>query len=274
MRSLADLAAAVAERLPDPVARAIDHLREQDALMISAGLAFYALVSVAPLVVIALWVTSVIVGDDAVQRTGDELARLAPRKLGIDKAFTQVARTGSGVGIWAVVAALWPATAYGAGLARAFNRLSSDGRKLPGLRGRALAFVLMAALQVVVLAGLALALMGPRLVGNGGMATVAGWAIAVTSGFIAVTAMTSIIFRVFAPDDVSWKGIAQAAAIVAAGISVLSLSYVAFLQLATNFEQRYASSGLAAIVLLAVWLFLSNALLLVGYSLIREREHA
>ncbi len=82
---------------------------EEDILMLAAGLAFYALVSVAPLVVVALWVTSVLVGDDAVQGTGEELGRLAPAKLGVDKAFVQVARAGSQIGVWAVVAALWPA---------------------------------------------------------------------------------------------------------------------------------------------------------------------
>lgn len=249
-----------------------DYLRDEDVLMISAGLAFYALVSVAPLVIIALWVTSMLVGDGAVQRTGEELARLAPVKLGVDKAFVQVSKTGSDVGIWAVAAALWPATAYGAGLARAFNRVSDHTREMPGLKGRALAFPLMAALQMVVLAVLAGVLMGPRLLGEGLAAKAGGWALTVVVGFVSIAAMTGLIYRVFATDSRSWTGIAQAAATVAAGISLLSMGYVVFLRTATNFEQRYASSGLAAVVLLAVWLFLANALLLVGYRLAREQD--
>ncbi len=263
---------AVRERLPGPVGRVFGYLRDEDLLMISAGLAFYALVSVAPLVVIALWVTSLLVGDDAVQRTGEELSRVAPAKLGLDTAFVQVAKTGTDIGIWALATALWPATAYGAGLARAFNRVSDQARELPGLRGRALAFVLMAGLQIVVLAGLAAALVGPRLLGEGPLAKAAGWAIAVAVGLVSIAAMTSLIYRVFATESASWNGVVQAAATVAAGISLLSLGYVALFQLGTNFEQRYASSGLAAVVLLAVWLFLANALLLVGYRLARERD--
>ncbi|MBA3508964.1 MAG: YihY/virulence factor BrkB family protein [Thermoleophilaceae bacterium] len=263
---------AVKERLPDPVGRVFDYLRDEDVLMISAGLAFYALVSVAPLVIIALWATSMIVGDGAVQRTGEELARLAPGKLGLDKAFTQVAQTGTDIGVWAVAAALWPATAYGSGLARAFNRVSDRARELPGLKGRALAFLLMAALQIVVLAGLAVALVGPRLLGEGLLAAVAGWVSAAVVGFLSIAAMTGLIYRVYDTECESWTGIAQAAATVAAGISLLSLGYVVFLRLGTDFEQRYASSGLAAVVLLAGWLFLANALLLVGYRLARERD--
>jgi membrane protein len=274
MKRWADVVTAVIERLPDPLARVLEDLRDEDVLMISAGLAFYALVSVVPLVIIALWVTSLIVGDDAVQKTGEQLARVAPGKLGLDKGFTQVARTGSHIGVWAVAAALWPATAYGAGLARAFNRVSGPAREFPGLRGRALTFVLMPALQVVVLAGLAVALVGPRLLGEGVLAATTGWTIAIAVGFVSVAAMTSLIYRVFATEAGSWKGIVQAAATVAAGISLLSLTYVGFLQFGANFEQRYASSGLAAVVLLAVWLFLANALLLVGYRLAGERDRA
>jgi len=263
---------AVKERVPDPVARVIDYLGDEDVLMISAGLAFYALVSVAPLVIIALWVTSMIVGDDAVQRTGEQLSRLAPGRVGLDKAFMQVARTGTDIGIWAVAVALWPATAYGAGLARAFNRVSGQARELPGLKGRALAFLLMAGLQIVVLASLAVVLVGPRLLGEGLVAAVVGWAGAGVVVFVSTAAMTGLIYRVFATESASWTGIAQAAATVAAGISLLSLGYVVFLRLGTDFEQRYASSGLAAVVLLAGWLFLANALLLVGYRLARERD--
>jgi len=130
----------------------------------------------------------------------------------------------------------------------------------------------MAALQVVVLAVLAVVLVGPHLLGQGLAATAGGWAIAVAVGFFSIAAMTGLIYRVFATEPASWAGIAPAAAGVAAGISVLSMGYVAFLRVGTNFEQRYASSGLAAVVLLAVWLFLANALLLVGYRLARERD--
>lgn len=258
------------DRLPAPARRVLSWFRQdEDLLFLAAGLAFYALVSVAPLVVIALWITSVVVGDDAVERTGEEIARLAPSKLGVDKAFEQVAKTGTEVGAWAVLAALWPATAYGAGLVRAFNRISDRSRQLPGLRGRAMTFLLMAALQVVVLAGLGLALMGPRLLGRGVVATAAGWALALAAGFLSLAGMTGLIYRIFVPDDVAWKDITRGAVTVAAGVSALSATYVLFFHLGTNFEQRFASSGLAAVVLLGVWLFLANALLLVGYRLVR-----
>lgn len=260
----------VMDRLPESARRVASSFRDDDVILLAAGLAFYALVSVAPLVVIALWATSVVVGDDAVKQTGEELRRLVPSKLGVDKAFENVANAGAQIGVWAVLAALWPATAYGAGLVRAFNRLSHRSPQLPGLRGRALTLVLMAALQVVVLAGLVVVLIGPRLVGRSAVALAAGWALALALGFLAVAAMSGLIYKVFVPDDVPRAGIVKGAVTVAAGVSVLSVAYALFFRLGANFEQRFASSGLAAVVLLAVWLFLANALLLIGYPAVRD----
>jgi membrane protein len=258
------------EHLPRPLGKIVGASREEDIFFLSAGLAFYALVSVAPSIVLAFWLTSVIIGDDAVHRTAEDLARLAPRKLGVDKAFERAAEAGAELGLWAVLGTLWPATAYGAGLVRAFDRLSRQSRELPGLRGRGLALLLVGSIQVVALAGLGLAAVGPRLLGRGGVATALGWALGVAAGFLTLATMTALIYRFFAAEAVGWGAILRGASMVAGGVSVLSAGYAVFLQLGADFEERYASSGLAAVVLLAVWLFLANALLLLGYRLTRH----
>lgn len=43
-----------------------------------------------------------------------------------------------------------------------------------------------------------------------------------------------------------------------------------YVSLGANFEEHYATSGLAAMVLLAVWLFLSNVLMLASYRVVIE----
>ncbi len=119
-------------------------LRGEDVFMLAAGLAFYALVSVAPFAILVLWVLSVVTSDTQVQEVADRLARLAPHRLSLDEAFRRVPQLGAGLGLGAVVALLWPATAYGAGIRRSFERLSpSRDREAKGLRGRALALALL-----------------------------------------------------------------------------------------------------------------------------------
>jgi len=52
--------------------------------------------------------------------------------------------------------------------------------------------------------------------------------------------------------------------------SVVSLGYVISLNSGVDFERRYATSGLAAVVLLGFWLFMTDALILVGFQVAQE----
>jgi len=93
---------------------------------------------------------------------------------------------------------------------------------------------------------------------------------ALVFGFAASWVTIAVIYLVFAPRKTAWPRLIPGATVAAGSISVLSLGYVVFLNLGTDFERRYATSGLAAIVLLAVWLFLTNALILVGHEVAQD----
>jgi uncharacterized BrkB/YihY/UPF0761 family membrane protein len=79
------------------------------------------------------------------------------------------------------------------------------------------------------------------------------------------------IYRVLPRTLLDWRSTIHGALIAAASISVLSVAYVAFLRLGANFERRYASDALAAVVLLGLWLFAANTALLVGYRAAHRR---
>src|SRR5207302_3532506 len=57
----------VERRLPRPIARVSSRLRSDDILLPAAGLSFYALVSVVPFVILALWLTGLVVGAERVK---------------------------------------------------------------------------------------------------------------------------------------------------------------------------------------------------------------
>lgn len=263
--------AAVVDRLPAPARHLVERLRQDDVLMLAAGLAFYALVSLAPLLVLSLRLATLIAGEDAMRRAGDALAGVAPDKLGVDKAFTAVARAGAGIGPTAVLAALWPATAYGAGLIRAFDRMTGSHRPLRGLRGRALALLLVGLLPAFVLTTLGAVAVAPRVLGDGLVAELAGWLLGLALALGMLTAFHAVVYRVFAPDDPAAPAVLKGALLSAAAVTVLSLVYGLYLRFGADFGARYITSGVAAVVLLAVWLFLANALLLVGYRAAVDR---
>lgn len=250
--------------MPGPLEFVLEQARGNDILLYSAGLAFYALVSIAPLVIMIMWVTSTVLGDDRVREFAQQIGRVAPEGLGADQALQRVADLGNSVGFSAILLSIWPATAYGSGLDRAFERLSPKrDRKMEGLRGRGL--LLLVILPVLLLGSLLGSYLGSLLLGDGGVAQVLGWILALLTGFVGAAVGIILIFRIFPPERLSWRAILVGTAVTACGASILSLTLGLYLTLGADFQERYASSGVAGIVLLAVWLFLSNVMLLIGY---------
>jgi membrane protein len=254
--------------LPASVHRFLTEAHEHDLFLLSAGLAFYALISVAPLVILVMWITSVVLGDERIHQLAAEVGRYAPKGIGADQALRRVSQMGSRIGWWAIVTALWPATAYGAGLRRAFDRLSPKEEPLEGLRGRGLAFLVL--IPVFVLGSLISAYAGSRALGEGTAARIAGIAVALVACFATAAAAIILVYRIFPPGPMTWRKIRRGAAIAAGGIALLSVAYVVFLSSGTNFEQHYLTSGLAGVVLLGVWLFMANVMLLVGYKAVQS----
>jgi len=122
------------------MAAVLRRLRSEVVFLLAAGLSFYALVSVVPFAVLVLWLVSLITGKARVHEVAGELARHLPANLGVENALQRVADLGLRLGLGALAALLWPATAYGAGLRRSFVRLTHDrDEEVTGLRGRALA---------------------------------------------------------------------------------------------------------------------------------------
>ena len=262
---------AVQDRLPRPVAAMVRRLRTEDLFLLAAALAFYALVSVVPFSILVLWVISLVTGDSRVKEVADRLADLLPANLGVDGALQRVADLGARLGVGALAALVWPATAYGSGLRRAFARLSRRRHEeARGLRGRTLAFGLLGVVPALALAALVAAYLGSRALGDGPVARVLGSVLALVLGFVVGALAVALIYRLFAPRRLPAKATARGAAAASAGIAVMSLAYVIFLNFGVDFEQRYAASGLAAVVLLALWLFLANALILVGFQIAEE----
>ena len=243
--------------------------RKEDVLLYAAALAFYALVSIMPLAIVSLWVGSLVVGDSKVEQLGRTLAQVLPEGVGIDKAVARVAEVGSTLGATAVIAALWPATAYGAGLRRAFVRLNGRNEKAEGFRGRALVLLLL--LPVFVLGTLLGAFAMTAIFGDG-FARVVGWALALALAFVGAGVALLAIYRMFPIEPLSGRALWGATAIAAAGIAVISVAFAVGIGLGANFKEHYAISGLAAIVLLGVWLFASNAMLLAAYLVARARS--
>ncbi len=204
-----------------------------------------------------------------VQHVADDLARLAPLALGVDGALERVADLETTLGLLAVVAALWPATAYGSALARVLDRVAGD-RVATGLRGRGAALCSSS---------------------SGRCSCWAAWWRAtpalprsVTRRWRSRSVSRSPLCSASRPQwRLSWSSTRPSPErrplasdtqrsgrrrwghrFVVGGLCRLPAPR-------RQLRAGYASDALAAVLLLAVWLFAANAALLVGYRVARRQ---
>jgi hypothetical protein len=163
-------------RLARPVrAEVVRHMRRHDLVFYAAGLTFYAAIAVVPLLLVAWFVTSLVLGDDLVRTLTLALAEYAPTSLGLQEGVRSLGEVGPRLGIASFAAALIPATSYGDGLVRALDRIAERDRRAKGLRGRLLGLVFVAALPPVVMGELARWRCCPKPSASPGGSTWSAW---------------------------------------------------------------------------------------------------
>lgn len=247
------------------VARA---LRDHDLALYAAGLTFYAAIAVVPLLLIAVFLTALLVGDDTVTALGGRLAGYAPENLGLAAALEWLAAVGPNLGIASVLAALLPATTYGEGLARAFDRVAEREARAPGLLGRLRSLLVLPALPLVVTLGLGGVAVLPDLLGSGTGARVLGVYATFWIGWVSSSALVALVYRTFSEDRLPARALFWGTASTGSFLTGMSLGWVLILELGVQVGQAYGGSiPIATAVLASLYLFLVQVVLLVGYVL-------
>lgn len=261
---------------PLQIARSVlGRVRRHDLMLYAAGLTFYAAIAVVPLVLLAVAAAAALVGPDRVAELGERFASYAPRNLGAAAAISALADVGPRLGPLAALVALVPATSYGEGLVRVFDRLDEDDdapRK--GLRGRLLSLVLVAVLPVVVLVGLGAVAVLPGALGLGEGARLLGLYATFLVGWLTSSAVCAVLYRTFPRHAVRGRALAWSSAATGSFLTGMSLGWVLVLELGIDVGAAFGGSReLGTLVLVGVYLFLVQVVLLVGYALGVELEH-
>jgi YihY family inner membrane protein len=258
---------AVRHHVPEPVRNLATWIRSDEALSTAASLAFFALISLPPSALIGLWIAGAVAGEARIETLGERVASMAPGDLEADNMIVGLVDVATTLGWVSVLAALWPATAYGADLARAFDRLTPTGRRpLDGIRGRVLVIVVIALLPLLVLAALLLVLFIPQLMGEELALRLAGYAVAAVAAVAAMTGFLALLYDLFSPADVGYRAALTGGAYAAGAITAISIGYAVYLRVGADFTDRYGSSAFATVILLGLWLYLTNGALLGGYK--------
>lgn len=255
--------------LPARVSRLVHRFADGEVLLSASSLAFYGLVSALPLLLIAFAFVEAVAGEDSLRSFADQVAAQGPEGSG--EFLGQLVDGGGTLTFVTLLFTIWPATAYGGGLRRALTRHSEGSESAAGVRGRLLGLGMVLVLPMVLLGGLPMMFLLSTLVGDGVVQTVFGWALALVAGMSVATALTAALYHAFSHEALPLRESLVGAAVTAAVTGVFSLGFVVYLQLGDT-EERFRGGVIAVVVLLGVWLFVANSLLLAGYEAVLELQ--
>lgn len=255
--------------LPARVSGLVRRFADSEILLSASSLAFYGLVSTLPLLLITFAVVEAVTGDDTIQRFADQVSESGIE--GVGQFLDQVAESGGSLTFATALFTIWPATAYGGGLRRALTRHSDRTEAAPGVRGRVIALGMVLVLPVLVLAGIPLMFFLTTLSGDGFLATVLGWSLALLAGAVVATVVITAVYQTFTPGTLRMRQALGGAMLTAVLTGVFSLLFVLYLQIADT-EDRFGGGTIALVVLIGIWLFVANILLLGGFETVLELE--
>jgi membrane protein len=250
------------------VPEVVRQIRGHDLVFYAAGLTFYAAIAVVPLLLVAWFVTSLILGDEVVRTLTTALAAYAPTSLGLREGVESLGEVGPRLGIASLAAALVPATSYGDGLVRAMDRIAERDRRAKGLRGRLLALVFVASLPPVVVAELGAVAVLPGALGFTGRFNLVSVAVAFVVGWLSAGLLVGVLYRAFSPRPLSARPLALGAALTGSFLSGMSLTWLFLLRFGVDVGIAFGGSDLlGTVIVAAVFLYLVQVVLLGGYVL-------
>ena len=255
--------------LPQRVRSLVRRIGNREILLVASSLAFYGVVSALPLLMLSFAAVEAIAGDEALETFAELAADTGPEGTG--EFLEPLIAGGGGLTFATVLFTLWPATAYGGGLRRALMRWSSQSDLVPGLRGRIMGLGLVLLLPMLMLAGLPLMFTLSTLAGDGGAGMVLGWLAALVVGALFGTVLSSLLYKAFTPDTLGWKDTASGAVLASSTTAVFSVLFVIYLSIGDTTE-RFGGGATAVVVLIGLWLFIANILLLAGYQTVMELD--
>jgi membrane protein len=262
----------------DIAKRTMKSVKEDQVPLLSAGVAFYALLALFPLVIAAVSIYGLVADPKSVQ---DQIANLT-KMLSPQTAKlvgTQLVEVTNGAGgalgfatVFGILTALWSASSGMKALITGVNLAydETETRKFLKLRGLAVLFTLGA----MVLMGVALAtIVGyPPIADN--LPTVLRWLVATIRflilGGLLVVAL-AVVYR-YAPDrdEPKWSWVSWGSGIATLLWVLATIGFALYATFFGNYNKTYGT--LAGVIILMFWLFLSAFVVLVGAELNTEME--
>ncbi|MCU1354915.1 MAG: ribonuclease [Acidimicrobiales bacterium] len=255
--------------------------REDNLPLLSAGVAFYALLSLFPALAAVVSIYGIVADPSEVSRQLRSLTRALPSDAAhlIVQQARDVAGTSNGsLGITVVVGivlALWSASSGMKWLMAALSLVydEREERKFVKLRGTAVLLTIGAAVGLVISIGLISAM--PAICRHLGLGAAGTWVAVVLRWPVLaalVVAGLAVLYR-YGPnrDRARWRWVTWGSGLAAVIWLVASAAFAAYAAVAGRFAKTYGS--VAGVVVLMLWLYLSILAILLGGEINAEMEH-
>lgn len=250
-------------------------LRGRDLVLWAAGLTFYGIVAVVPVLLLALWGAATLFGDSLVVGGARLLGGSLPAAHDAQPALSALAHAAV-TATWPVLLAmLLPASLYGEGLRRGL--IAVTGGPVAGSTGWAgrLRFVpVLVAAPLLVALPLAFAPVVAPLYGAGGWSNVLGVVISFHVDLVSMWVVVAIVLGATGPAVLPPRAAVLAGFALGAVLTGFLHGFVLFLAIPVDWDLPFGGlPGVGAVVALGLWLFGLHLVLLAGYRVAVSAVH-
>ncbi|HEY6747351.1 MAG TPA: YihY/virulence factor BrkB family protein [Mycobacteriales bacterium] len=248
-------------------------LKGHDVALYAAGVTFYAGIALVPSVLVAVWLSAQLVGDDRMVSLGRSLADALPDQLGAPHVAEATIAAGLRLPVAVALAVIIPATFYGEGLRRAFVSLADAEDTLIGWRGRAAVLPLFLLAPVLLMPVLLVTPTLARLFSDGGASVLLAIVLAFLTDWVALSLTLTWVYRVVSPDRPGWLASVWGGFVTGSFVAGFVQGFVLFLSLPLKLGVPFGGFvGIGGTVAVGLWLYLLHVLVLVGFALTHRIE--
>ena len=256
--------------------RSVREFNDDDCAHLAAGVAYYALFSLFPLLLGIIAILGVILGSSDVQQNiMDRVTDLFPGSADIvAQNIKGVVASRQAIGVFSIVGFFWSASAIFAAIRRSLNRAWDVEQERPLLQQKLLEFGMIVGVGILFLLSVGLTItfrvvwqyvpVGLRVVEGGIIWQVAGNLVPLVWSFI----IFALVYRFVPHAKITWSDVWLGALVAAILFEVAKNAFVWYLANFAHYSMVYGALGV--VIAFMFWAYLSASILLFGAELASE----